>query len=141
VNTFILIVVLILWIAVRSHAAQAKRKAEMENAASEPSQPSHSSARSAFESLFEEERETESAYSSFAQEGQSAGYYSYESVVGDDLAPGRTTTDFVSDSKPETMAQFNADDSKGVDFDLRQAVIAQTILSNKYLNEIYSDVN
>lgn len=133
-NTFILIVVLILWIAVRSHAVQAKRKAEKENAASEPSQPSFHSARSAFESLFDEEVKSTETHTSFDQEERSAGYYSYESFEEPDLNPGRTTADTVS--SPKAWTNDGGSDSSKPDFDLRQAIIYQTILSNKYLEEM-----
>ena len=79
-RSFLLIVAVILWVALRSNAAKAKRKAAMEESASQPSQPSYSSVRSAFESLFAEEDEAQSVNSTFAEEGKKAGYYSYETV-------------------------------------------------------------
>lgn len=143
-KTFLLITVIILWVALRSYASNAKRKADQEKAAAEPSQPSYSSVRSAFESLFEDEEETkaESARSSFAQEEEKAGYYSYESVEPE-VEPEytRPQADFQPKRAPRTRVTETEEEPAAVDFDLRQAVIYQTILSNKYLDEMHSAEN
>lgn len=140
-KTFLLILTVILWIALRTHVAQAKRKAEMEKSAPEPSQPSRSSVRSAFESLFDEEEKEASDRSSFAQEEAKAGYYSYETVDEPEVEPVYAKVDPTLKRKSWTNVAETEEEPSEIDFDLRQAIIYQTILSNKYLNEMHSTEN
>lgn len=140
-STFLLIVTVVLWIALRTHAAKAKRNAETEDAAPRPSQPSYGSVRSAFESLFDDEEREASAAPSFSQEEAQAGYYSYESMDEPEESPIHAKVDPTLNSTEAVKAVETLDGPKALDFDLRQAIIYQTILSNKYLNEMHSTEN
>lgn len=139
-KTFLLILAVILWVAIRANAAKVKRESRIDDA-SEPSQPGYDPVRSAFESLFDEDLEAESTRAYSAQEDTGADDYSYETMNEPEPEP---TFD-----KPETEPIRNAyskvakaaDEAVVSDFDLRQAVIYQTILSNKYLDEIHSTEN
>ena len=138
-KSFLLIVAVILWVALRSNAAKAKRKAGMEESASQPSQPSYSSVRSAFESLFAEEDEAQSVNSTFAEEGKKAGYYSYETV--DESEPMYAHADTEANRSATSNPAETEEKPSAADFDLRQAIIYQTILSNKYLDEMHTAEN
>lgn len=102
--------------------------------------------KSMFESLFDDEpsqqhEETEKASPSFASEAASAGYYSYE--TSSNAKSFRSTRANVNSTRPSQMAQpvkpaevqVEADATA---FDLRQAIIYQTILDNKYLSDTQS---
>lgn len=138
-KSFLLIVAVILWVALRSNAAKAKRKAAMEESASQPSQPSYSSVRSAFESLFAEEDEAQSVNSTFAEEGKKAGYYSYETV--DEPEPMYAQAETAANRSACPNPAETEEKPSAADFDLRQAIIYQTILSNKYLDEMHTAEN
>ena len=138
-KSFLLIVAVILWVALRSNAAKAKRKAAMEESASQPSQPSYSSVRSAFESLFAEEDEAQSVNSTFAEAGKKAGYYSYETV--DEPEPMYAHADTAANRSATSNPAETEEKPSAADFDLRQAIIYQTILSNKYLDEMHTAEN
>ncbi len=147
-KTVFLILTVVLWIVIRYASSKAKQNAETDATASEPSQPSFSSVRSAFESLFEdEEAEAEPTYSSFAQEEAQAGYYSYENVEESevDAEPSRATSTQTTTTTTECSTMAPAAETEEPlapqDFDLRQAIIYQTILSNKYLDEIHPTDN
>ncbi len=145
-KTFFLILTVVLWVVVRSAAAKAKRSEQSEDAASKPSQPSYSSVRSAFESLFDDEETQEEApaSASFSQEEAQAGYYSYETVDEPEAQPmSYQTQQPPSPSAAQDVTPVPTAEPEPVlqDFDLRQAVVYQTILSNKYLDEIHAADN
>lgn len=113
----------------------------MDETASEPSQPSRNSVRSAFESLFDEDQEVENADSYFAQEEEVADSCSYETVDEHEADPVSDKGSYKSGRKTH-VGIIKAEDEVSVpDFDLRKAVIYQTILSNKYLDEMHSTEN
>lgn len=152
-KTTILILALVLWVFLRSRAASAQRKRDAENdAAAERSDPGSSPARSAFESLFDEKFDHPEAWpgDSFGgdPERESDGQAKRPSSSGWGInGDGTVRTGKKEKSrKPREAAVREVpvaaeEEESGADFDLRQAVIYQTILSNKYLDEIYADEN
>lgn len=98
--------------------------------------------RNAFESLFDEPKAQEGngTSSTFASEAASAGYYSYEtsSSATDRRAAAHVATSAQS-VRPVRPATARAEEEVTA-FDLRQAIIYQTILDNKYLSDTQSTI-
>jgi len=108
--------------------------------------PKSDSSQSAFEQMCADENEVKEKVPSFGDEEREAGYFSYEcaselaaekdasashTFFGDAIRRSRESVNMASVEKPGKAEDDNTDDS-GLDFDLRQAVIHQTILSNPY---------
>lgn len=81
----------------------------------------------AVESLFEEEQD-EPLPQSFEDEEREAGYFSYETINA--MKESRPFEEVFTPSVPETEPH---EAPLFGDFDLRQAIIYQTILHNEYL--------
>lgn len=137
---FLFILAVVLWVGARSRAAAAKHVADPENT-SDTESASSPFKKSAFESLFDEFKgvvdnfdEPESVVEPeedpiSPESGSTESFLRYEAVVG--AQPQAT----------ETVVENFAKSEDNQSFDLRQAVIYQTILSNKYLDEIRSHDN
>lgn len=128
----------VLWVGAKSRAAAVKREPDSENASDSVSEGRHSH-KSAFESLFNEfmaypdTQETDPVDSFVSSTEESNGSYSATETVVEPLSAQQTAQPSVVSSVEEPNAE--------VAFDLRQAVIYQTILSNKYLDEIRTQDN
>ena len=117
-NTFLIIIALVLWVGLKSYKSVRQQMADPENSA--------------------EVKEPASASVTFAEEECSAGYYSYETVE-DINADQNSKVDDIFSQQNNVMsvdASEMKDSGNEINFDLRQAVIYQTILSNKYLSEV-----
>ena len=88
----------------------------------------------AFESLFEEAPAKESP-SSFEDEASAAGYFSYETVEDEAVASPKETDSALN---PVVMHVASDELEEEGKFNLRQAIIYETILHNKFL-PIYSN--
>ena len=139
---FLLFLVVALWSGVKMRNAYRKQMSELESGTASD----QSTLNSTFESLFDESRqqagEEEGADSTFASEAASAGYYSYETsssatdrkTAANTFRPAQT----MRPVRPATVqVQTEAD---AMAFDLRQAIIYQTILDNKYLSDTQSSI-
>lgn len=128
----------ILWVGVRSRKAMANKAADPEFHSDQEHQVSPSM-KSTFESLFEEfsDQSVSEAFDEeeFEQEQpvsdseQEAAFVAFEDEV------------LSQDSAPDTSAGYvdeDSSDEESESFNLRQAVIYQTILNNKYLSEVHS---
>lgn len=119
---------IVLWVGFRASKSVRKTAADLEGVTETPTEPRHT----AFDSLFEES-ESDYAQSSFPQEEASMGYFSYETMAEPVLTPAPKTATPKAPKK-ERKAVEAEQEQQG--FDLRQAVIYQTILTNKYLDEV-----
>lgn len=138
-STFLIIMTVVLILGVRTYKGVRKFATDSEVLTSE-SVPQ--TARPAFESLFDEEDGQKGMYT-FEQEEQSAGYFTYETaepVVVNKSSKKTRRKQMASEKAVESrgdeyLRQVSvAEDSEyeNQGFDLRQAVIYQTILNNKY---------
>lgn len=123
------ILAIILWVGFRSYKTVRKQMSDLEDAP-EP----RSSSRPAFESLFERGREE----MSFAEEERKAGYFTYESEPTQPVTPSRKSG--IPEEKP--VADRGSEKEQGSVFDLRQAIVYNTILEAKYVPEMNpSEIN
>ena len=142
----LLIMVAVLWFGLTVRKARLKAMREAESEPEVASAAPKGTVKSAFESLFDsvpepEEADIKKRSFSFADETSEAGYFSYESPVDDTheqpifkSAPKTTTKK--SEYGSTHTAQETLPDAQS--FDLRQAVIYQTILTNKYISDIHT---
>jgi len=150
-KTFLLITIAILWIGLKAYKGVRKNFAEPEATANEPQQTG--SPRPAYESLFgdtEDDVEAENPYAfgdddepaTFEEEEEAAGYYTYESThveeASEPARPEKAEKPVRQGSAPRMAAMVapESDEEATQPFDLRQAVIFQTILNNKYNPEL-----
>ena len=137
----LIIIIAVFWVGLKAYKGMQKSFVNPEEAVDEPQQAE--TPRPAFESLFSDEEPVAVETSTFEEEEQAAGYYTYEStatfqaqeserpVWNAPEQPERQTKPahraaMVADEPEETSAQ---------PFDLRKAIIYQTILHNKYTLE------
>ena len=134
---FLLFLVVALWFGVKMRNAYRKQMSELEN---DTVASDSGTLKSAFESLFDEPQQDmeEGESSAFASEAASAGYYSYEtsSSATDPRAAAHAAMSAQS-VRPFRPATVQAEEEVTA-FDLRQAIIYQTILDNKYLSDSQS---
>lgn len=161
-NTFLIIMAIVLWVTFRSFS---KNAAKAKAAPEDYSSPSANDVpEGTFESLFSddniafdeedpyavekedysEQAAVEHAFSSqFAAASQQPSYFSYEET--EKLRNSSASAPSKARSKARTKeAPVQGKDGAingAADFDLRQAVIYQTILTNKYLDEVSSYEN
>lgn len=128
-KTFLIILITIAYIGWKAY--KGVRKNFTVDTDDTVNEPQADTPRPAFESLFDEEETNNTPYS-FEEEEKAAGYYTYESTeeinpsTAQDLQPSPVSmVSEVEETQPEMPA-----------FDLRQAVIYQTILNNKYNPEV-----
>jgi len=118
---------LILWIGLRSYKSVRKQLSDLEDSANGKG----ASPKPAFESLFDESEPSEM---NFAEEEASAGYYSYESTP----TPPTSFESRASTSGKHQVGSVGYAESEEVrsnGFDLRQAIVYDTILRAKYAPE------
>ena len=132
---FLIFLAVALWFGVKVRKAYQKQMSELESGAASD----EGTVKSTFESLFNEspdKTESEPATSSFASEAANAGYYSYEAPA----STGRRATEAPkwTAHKAKVAVDPVQIEQEPVAFDLRQAVIYQTILTNKYLTDVHS---
>ena len=150
-KTFIIIMIAVLWAGLKAYKGVRKTFAEPEATATEPQQTG--SPRPAYESLFgdtEDDEAAENPYAfgdddapaTFEEEEEAAGYYTYESThveeASEPARPGKAEEPARKASAPRMAAMVapESDEEATQPFDLRQAVIFQTILHNKYNPEL-----
>lgn len=119
-STFLIILAVVLWVGARFFRKVKAEFADLEVTDAASEQPTHVAspvrqARPAVESLFESE----------SSSTQGSPYFTYESAVVN------TSGSPVSALKQEAPVRVEA----AAAFDLRQAVIYQTILNNNYISE------
>ena len=159
-KTFLIIMAIVLWVTFRSFS---KNAAKAKGASEDYASPSAKDVpEGTFETLFaddayaadeddpyaveedySEQAAVEHAFTSqFASASQQSPYFSYESEQtqgGFATASPKARTQ--ARTKGESVQGKEAAASVAADFDLRQAVIYQTILTNKYLDEVSSYEN
>ena len=142
-NGFLIFLVVALWFGLSIRKAYHKQLSELGSEAASDA----GTVKNAFESLFDESGQAEEVnYStSFAKEAASAGYYSYEGATSttDSRVAAKSAMSAQSPrpfrpTEPKTAVQAVPDATA---FDLRQAVIYQTILTNKYLQDTQTSDN
>ena len=133
-NGFIIFLAVALWFGLSIRKAYRKQMSELESETAS----SAGTVKNAFESLFNEPSEGEEAArsSSFANEAASAGYYSYESTASN--SRGRAAARPAQTTRVAMPVAERSVEADATAFDLRQAVIYQTILDNKYLSDTQS---
>ena len=116
-NTFLIIIALVLWVGLKSYKSVRQQMADLENSA---------------------DAEEPKASTTFVEEERSAGYYSYKTVeeVNVENVPHTEDVSVRQDEAIQAGASDTKDTGNDINFDLRQAVIYQTILNNKYLSEV-----
>lgn len=140
-KTFLFIVAVILWVGVKFLKTSANKAANLEDSSTSASRET-SSQKSAFESLFDEfmgETEPEPAAE---EEYQWMDAYPFDESASDEEAVpnmAQESAEVVNETESAETIDVEADDD--FRFDLRQAVIYQTILNNKYLSEVPSQDN
>ena len=135
-NGFLIFLAVALWFGLSVRKAFRKQVSELESETAS----SEGTVKNAFESLFDEvmTEEKESCNSTFAKEAASAGYYSYESTASapQGRAAAHSAMSAQAAKAPHPVSKSEVlTDNEAISFDLRQAVIYQTILTNKYLND------
>ena len=142
-NGFLIFLAVALWFGLKVRKAYQKQMSELGGGT--PSD--EGTVKNAFESLFDDRQEAKpsNASSPFSSEVGSAGYFSYETEAANCMPSGRASRPSYQavSTKPADVASVASNDAAGaVDFDLRQAIIYDTILNNKYLSEIQpSEIN
>ena len=146
-STFLIVLAVILWVGYKAYKSISKTLADSEGGSEAPSQ---GTVRSAFESLFEEESNhsfssTVKPGASFSDEERASGYFTYEDVTQSSATQQsqpqprtRSAKQAAKTTKQAPASAAMADNGERSSFDLRQAVIYQTILNNQYLDEIHS---
>ena len=135
---FLIFLAVALWFGVKMRNAYRKQMSELES----DTASDQGTVRSTFESLFDEPKEQESngTSSTFASEAASAGYYSYEtSSSSTDPRAAAHAAMSAQSVRPFRPATVQAEEEVTA-FDLRQAIIYQTILDNKYLSDTQSTI-
>ena len=138
------ILIIVLWFGLLARKAWRKALSDLESEPKGDTAPQQGTVKSAFDSLFDTARETVSntwkGSSTFAKEASEAGYFSYESST--DSSSERPVFKSAPKARPVQsevrVSQPVADLlPEAPVFDLRQAVIYQTILSNKYISDMH----
>lgn len=151
-KTFLIITAIVLWVTFKSfskNAAKAKAEGDSEG---HSSSSANAVQEGIFDSLFAEDPiasstddtyEAEPDYSEQAAvehafSSQQSSYFSYETEQ-----PKGSSTEASPKARSKRGSAQSKEDKSNVaaDFDLRQAVIYQTILTNKYLDEVSSYEN
>ena len=142
-NGFLIFLAVALWFGLKVRKAYQKQTSELGSGT--PSD--EGTVKNAYESLFDDTQEARpsNASSPFSSEVGSAGYFSYETEAANSMPSGRASRPSYQavSTQPADMTSVASNDGAGaVDFDLRQAIIYDTILNNKYLSEIQpSEIN
>ena len=142
-NGFLIFLAVALWFGLKVRKAYQKQMSELGSGT--PSD--EGTVKNAYESLFDDTQEARpsNASSPFSSEVGSAGYFSYETEAANSMPSGRASRPSYQavSTQPADMTSVASNDGVGaVDFDLRQAIIYDTILNNKYLSEIQpSEIN
>lgn len=140
------ILILVLWFGLSARKAWRKALGDLESEPKGDAASQQGTVKSAFESLFDTNREkvdsARKVTSNFATEASEAGYFSYESSV-DATTSDRPIFKSAPKARPmqsETRATQSAGEllTEASAFDLRQAVVYQTILTNKYISDMHS---
>ena len=133
-NGFVIFLAVALWFGLSVRKAYRKQVSELESGTASTA----GTVKNAFESLFDEATKVEETgrSSSFANEAASAGYYSYESTASNaKSSAAANATPHARVAMPVAERNVEAD---ATGFDLRQAIIYQTILTNKYISNTES---
>ena len=126
-ETFLYITLIVLWIGAALY--RSVRKARIQDA--ESGLEDFVSAKPAYESLFEEE--TQGSYTQ--EEKPFSNYFSYENEP-EPMHSKPSKPNPVREEKVTTPATATEKETvRNAEFDLRQAVIYQTILNNKYISK------
>lgn len=128
-NTFLFIMVAMLLVGFRYYKAKLRQMADQEDS----SESANAASKSAFESLFDVHSDGMDSAAS-TRSSNSSSYFSYETSEDSpecEVHNPKNENLTTADTKEELSAE-------PVNVDLRQAVIYQTILSNKYLDEMQS---
>lgn len=137
-STFLIITVAVLYVGIKLYKAGRNLSGDSEVKTSE-SQPQ--TAQPAFESLFDEQ-DGDAGMPSFEEEERSAGYFTYEDIASEvaaEATPMKSKKHHKQKSAVERESTLQLEEEpvqETVDFDLRQAIIYQTILNNKYNPQI-----
>ena len=133
---FLIFLAVALWFGVKMRNAYRKQMSELES----DTASDQGTVRSTFESLFDEPKEQESngTSSTFASEAASAGYYSYETSSSATNRRAAANAAMSAQPKRPVRAAIVQTEADATAFDLRQAIIYQTILDNKYLSDSQS---
>ena len=143
-NGFLIFLVVALWFGLRIRKAYQKQMSEL--GGDTPSD--EGTVKNAFESLFDDSPKAKPTHASspFSSEVGSAGYFSYESDAANTMSStgrsSRPSYQAVPTMPVDSTSVVGNEPGNAVDFDLRQAIIYDTILNNKYLSEIQtSEIN
>ena len=120
-STFLIIMITVLWVGFKAYKGVRKTFADPEATVGTPTF-SHDETDEEPESPFVYDYEEEP--STFVEEEKAAGYYTYETTEEPAAQPETPRVAAMVAEVPE--------EEYGQPFDLRQAVIYQTILNNKY---------
>ena len=136
-NGFLIFLAVALWFGLSIRKAYRKQMSELESETAS----SEGTVKNAFESLFDDAREEVETEGSpmFANEAASAGYYSYEGTTS--KAKSRKSVNSTMSAPTARIVDMSVSEQRDTGstvFDLRQAVIYQTILDNKYLSDTLS---
>lgn len=137
---FLIFLAAALWFGLRIRKAYLKQVSELESDTSSDT----GTVKSAFEMLFEELHTNAAPHQSsksFASEVDKSGHFSYESDAMEAQATSKAhrVSRSAAKSKPPVTVPTDVEElSEMSDFDLRQAVIYETILNNKYLSDVQS---
>ena len=139
-NGFLIFLAVALWFGLSIRKAYRKQMSELESETAS----SKGTVKNAFESLFDEldKQEDTSQSSTFANEAASAGYYSYETTTsspkGRAAVNSAMSAQSVRTARPAVQPAVVQAEADATAFDLRQAIVYQTILTNKYLSDMQS---
>lgn len=122
------IIGLVLWAGISARSKVRKQLSDLEDA----SNGQQTSSSPAYESLFAEHMQEKR---SFAEEEAAAGYFTYETEKPSDESQ---TSQSASVKSPfvQTVKVANTDEGSSTVFDLRQAIVYNTILKAKYIPEV-----
>ncbi len=126
-KTFWLITILILWMGFKAYRKGVRRTAAHPEDSAEGTQQPTAYPRPSFESLFEEDDEE--------KDEEAPSYFSYETLEEEERQQQPVAA--VRETRPqEPVVAAVEEPVETPAFDLRQAVIYQTILNNKYNPEM-----
>ena len=132
---FLIFLAVALWFGAKVRKAYLKQVSELESS----TVSDKGTVKSTFESLFNESpnrTESEPATTSFASEAANAGYFSYEASAS--MGKRATDTPRWTAQAAKAVVTPVQDQLEPIAFDLRQAVIYHTILTNNYLTDSHS---
>lgn len=133
-NTFLIIMGVALWVGFSALQKKKQLGADSEDT----SVPFPDDAKSVFETLFQQHIVVSPEMESFEEDfgdvvDEEPGGQPYQTKQPEVVEPAPVATPVAFSTQPSSQPVVS-----GVDFDLRQAVIYQTILSNKYIDEFHS---